>query len=477
MHRVIRLGLLVLIAASAASADTIVLKSGRKITATNVVEEGDRVYYETPAGRLSFPKSAVERIERGGTYSSAGGSRNAEVEVPAAVPGVMPSTGFEDVFKAAVKNGSIDREYISKLESESQGGDSRAAERVVVAHHAAAQFEVNAGNLDAAIGHYRRALTYSPEHLGALLMVSYLYLRRSEFTPALEYLERARRVAPDSPDVAAGLGWAYYRQNKVDLAVKEWKRSLQLRPDANVQRALEKAERDMNEEASYREGESRHFQLRYNGAQSPGLAKEILRTLEQHFQDIENALSFSPPERIGVILYTEQAFMDVTRAPGWAGALNDGRIRVPVQGLTSMTGDLSRTLKHELTHSFVFQKTRERCPVWLNEGIAQYLEGKRSDENAAALVQIYESGRSVSLGMMEGYWVNLPPQAAAYAYAWSLAGVEYIIRTNGMGDIERILERLPSASSPEEAVRSVLRSGYADLEKETATWLKKTYVK
>ena len=43
-----------------------------------------------------------------------------------------------------------------------------------------------------------------------------------------------------------------------------------------------------------------------------------------------------------------------------------------------MTDELARVLKHELTHSFVGQKTDGRCPVWLQEGIAQYMEGKRS---------------------------------------------------------------------------------------------------
>ena len=37
-----------------------------------------------------------------------------------------------------------------------------------------------------------------------------------------------------------------------------------------------------------------------------------------------------------MVLYTQQAFADITRAPGWVGALNDGRIRVPVQGLSEL---------------------------------------------------------------------------------------------------------------------------------------------
>ncbi|MGH9791353.1 MAG: hypothetical protein ACRD5W_09105, partial [Candidatus Acidiferrales bacterium] len=45
---------LALLASGAAAGDTIVLKSGRRISATNVVEDGSRVYFDTPAGRLSL---------------------------------------------------------------------------------------------------------------------------------------------------------------------------------------------------------------------------------------------------------------------------------------------------------------------------------------------------------------------------------------------------------------------------------------
>jgi len=48
----------------------------------------------------------------------------------------------------------------------------------------------------------RTALTYAPEEPVFLMNVGYLLLRRSEFKESLEYLERARRFAPDNPDVA-----------------------------------------------------------------------------------------------------------------------------------------------------------------------------------------------------------------------------------------------------------------------------------
>jgi tetratricopeptide (TPR) repeat protein len=306
--------------------------------------------------------------------------------------------------------------------------------------------------------------------------VAYLHLRRSEYREAIEYLDRARRVAPDSADVAKLNGWAWYGMNKLDQAVAEWKRALSIRPDAEVQAALEKAERDKSAEEKFKENESSHFTLRYQGGAEPALARAVLRTLEYHFSAIESELNFTPRDPIGVVLYTQETFADITRAPSWVGALNDGRIRVPVQGLTSVSSELSRVLKHELTHSFLTQKTAGRCPVWLQEGLAQWTEGQRSGDNAAILVQAYDDKQAAPLEGLEGSWMRLPPDAAAYAYAWALANVEYIIVTDGMGDITRILERIAAGDSTEAALRTVLRTDYSELARSTANYLRRSYV-
>ncbi len=100
--------------------------------------------------------------------------------------------------------------------------------------------------------------------------VAYLHLKRSEYKASMEYLERARRVAPDDPEVAKLEGWAYYGMVKLDQAVAEWKRALAIAPDPEVQAALAKAERDRREEQNYRENESIHFTLHYDGIVGAG---------------------------------------------------------------------------------------------------------------------------------------------------------------------------------------------------------------
>jgi hypothetical protein len=150
---------------------------------------------------------------------------------------------------------------------------------------------------------------------------------------------------------------------------------------------------------------------------------------------------------------------------------------VPVQGLTDVNSELSRVLRHELTHSFIQQKTHGRAPMWIQEGVAQWMEGKRSDENAGVLVQVYEQGQAAPLGRLEGSWMGLPNDMARYAYAWALANVEYLVETQGIGDLERILERIAAGGSTEQALKEVLRDDYPDLMRSTVEYLKKNYAK
>ena len=486
--RTVLLSVALLSVSGRAAADTIVLKNGRRIIALSAVEEGDKIKYLTSAGELSLPKSIVDHIEKGGSVPMAGspGADAANLDI---APPVMESSGaIAEVEHGAVHDGAIDREYIAKLEGAARSGGRQANQSAALGHHLAANFELSRGDMEHALSDARTALNYAPEEPALLLNVGYLLLRRSEFKESLEYLERARRFAPDNPDVPKLEGWAYYGLNKIAQAVAEWQRAQALRPDKEVQLALDRALADKQEEESYRENESSHFKLRYSGAAAPALAREVLRTLERHFSAIESELNFTPPEPIGVILYTQDAFSDITKAPSWAGALNDGRIRVPVQGLAGVDSELSRVLKHELTHSFIAQKTRSACmglaascaihaPAWIQEGLAQWMEGQRSREDAAVLLQIYNDNKAIPLSRLEGSWLNMSGDTARYAYAWALANIEYIVQADGMGDVERILDRIGAGMATETALRDVLHSGYDDLMQSAAEYLRKTYAR
>jgi Tetratricopeptide repeat len=477
VHRAAPLAALLLLAVSSAAADTIVLKNGRRITAANVTDDGEHVSYETSAGKFTLPKSIVARIEKDQFAYSSSSSTHVNAPPPVSAPEITPVRGYDDVARLAIHDDSIDFVYIARLETDARSGSAAATEKVSAAHYIAAQFLLAKGDVDSAVDHYRQALTFAPDNLGLLLNLSVLYLRQSQFTAALDPLDRARRVAPNSADVAKLTGWAYYGSNKMDLAVEEWHRAERLHADPDVEAALAKAEKDKAEEESYRDGVTAHFALKYSGTATPDLARGILHVLENDFNDIESQLDYTPPEAIGVILYTGQAFEDITRAPSWAGAINDGRIRIPVQGLSSVSSELARVLKHELTHSFISQKTRGRAPTWVQEGVAQWMEGRRSTSSAGALVELAGQGRAPSLQMLEGSWMTLSGTAASSAYAYSLAAVESIIEAGGISDISRLLDRIATAPSMDAALRDALHSNYPDLDQQTVTYLRHEYLR
>jgi hypothetical protein len=467
---------LLLACAAGSRADTIVLKNGRRIPAIGISRENGKVSYETPAGQLSLPESIVERIEKDNAGLEGFGARNPQAaDLKIVAPRRDADHSESAVASLVVHDGRIDRDALARFDG-AASDSTEDAQRAAEAEYAASQFALDQGILKEARGHAEKAAAMAPSQVSVLLQLAYLRLRNGEDAAALDVLARARRIEPDSADVAKLTGWADYALNRLPQAVEEWKRAQQLRPQAEVAEALEKAERDLSVESRYREGQSAHFVVRYYGGAAPDLAQGVLRLLEGDFQEIAVQLKETPAEPIAVVLYTSETFSDVTRAPNWVNALNDGRIRIPVQGLDTVTPELARVLKHELAHTFIALKTRERSPVWLHEGVAQWIEGRRSEDSAALLVDLYDHHEDPSLVVLEKSWMSSDRDFAGVAYAWSLAVIEAIAASGGPSDVERLLDRVNTEHSTEAAAQAALRMNYADLNRFTAEYLRRTYV-
>jgi tetratricopeptide (TPR) repeat protein len=279
---------------------------------------------------------------------------------------------------------------------------------------------------------------------------------------------------PHSPDYPMLLGSAYYGMENLDQAIAEWNKALAIQDNPHLREAVAKAEHEREVSGSYSELHSEHFSLRYDSQENEKLSGEILRSLEGSFQDLVLDLDYSPTEAIVVILYPNQAFRDITRTPTWVGALNDGKIRVPVSGLTQMTPDLARVLKHELTHSFVRLITLGRCPTWFNEGLAQLEEGATTTTLGSQLTRALSAGKVPAFASLAGPFVGLPPDQVLLAYAKSLAALEYLRDGFGMGEVRRILKGIPSADF-ETVLQDEIRMNYAAFEEEVGNYVVKKY--
>jgi hypothetical protein len=155
--------------------------------------------------------------------------------------------------------------------------------------------------------------------------------------------------------------------------------------------------------------------------------------------------------------------------------VNDGKLRIPISGISSMTSALARVLKHELAHSFVNQASGGRCPTWLNEGVAQAVEGKTLASDGRRIGQLFRAQHAIPYNVLEGSFMRFSNVEAVVAYDESLAAVEYINETYGMSDVERILERIGQGSSAEAALRATIHSDYGQLVSEVGHFLGTKY--
>ena len=116
-----------------------------------------------------------------------------------------------------------------------------------------------------------------------------------------------------------------------------------------------------------------------------------------------------------------------------------------------------------------------RCPTWLNEGVAQIEEGKSSGANGRPLARLFAAGNEIPFNVLEGSFMSFDNAQATVAYAESLAATEYIRDAYGMSEITRILQLLSQGSSTEAALRATIHSGYRQLRDEMTSKLKERY--
>jgi len=456
--------------AAGASAEVIRLKNGRTIYADQVHENGSHLEYEVGEDSYAIPKSLVERVEAGGIrpehVSSAGkGSED--------VPSLTPADNLKSepgVSDKIVHEGKVDSDALAAIEQQGNGPVTAAA------YFIAAKHEMEQTNFSKARTYFETALRFDAKNPTILNYYVALLLRTGNAVDALPYAERAVRIAPDSPDTLAILGYAQYASDRNKDAIRSWKRSLQLRPDAQVQRYLEKAERDAIAQSEFTQNESSHFTLKYEGRQTPeSFRRDLASTLESHYGDLVRDLGVAPRGSIAVILYTDQAFFDVTQSPSWVGAVNDGKLRIPVNGMSSVTPELSRVLKHELAHSFINPLSGGRCPQWLNEGIAQAMEPKSLSSRGRRLAELFKAQQEIPFNALEGSFMRFSGLEAMLAYDESLAAVQFIIATRGMSELQRILQRMAEGNSTESALRATIHDDYGQLQTDVGKYLERQY--
>ncbi len=328
---------------------------------------------------------------------------------------------------------------------------------------------------------YRRSAEFYSEALefdsdsSYLKGLAFAQARGEELESAAETLEEIVDEGSGDPDVTSLLKVVYtklaqraYSGGDFDESISYYEKALFLDPaDRRLVAKLDKLKREDSFESDFRQKEGGHFTVRFEGGENAVTGYVISLLLEEAYIKLGADLGYRPADgdKVMAVLYSAESFRDVTRSPSWVGALYDGRIKIPVGGVTESTRELEKVIFHEYTHALVHRISGGRAPVWLNEGLAQYLEGKRTKEYEKYLKEVFsKEGGKVDLRRYQGSFMGLSTEEAYVAYAVSLSATEYLIREYSLYTARKVLEKMKAGKTLDRALFSVIYLSYEQFE-------------
>jgi hypothetical protein len=303
-----------------------------------------------------------------------------------------------------------------------------------------------------AVAHLRRALEVEPASRNARLGLLSALLESSDWPGAEAAARELVAREPRSLEGWRGLGFALMRQDRDAEAREALRAALEIREDASSRELYDRIVRSLVNQRGMTEQRISHFNVRYDGGQHEDVGREMLRALERHFATLARTFDHEPAATIPVVLFAQQSYYDATGAPFWSGGQYshaEGRITIPIGGLTaSLSPTLDRVLIHELAHAFIGDLSRGAAPREIQEGLAQYLEGKRVED---------EVGKEGMRALAEG-----GAQSVMGFYLTSLAFVEQLVAERGQGGINDLLRAMGETGRVDDAFQRVYGRTFAE---------------
>lgn len=230
----------------------------------------------------------------------------------------------------------------------------------------------------------------------------------------------------------------------------------------------------------WQELKSEHFIVFFTDDQA--FAKEVSLKAEGYYKSIASELGYQRysgfwtwDNRVKIYIYPDKtAFAAATGEKEWSEGMADYFNKKIVSYVWNQ-GFLEALLPHEITHLIFrdFVGIEGAIPLWLDEGVAQWMEPKKREMLHGAMQHLITRGEILSLDKM----MNLDIRRATdttlvqtfYVEAASLVG--FLVRQYGSGDFIGFCRQLRDKKNIDEALTFAYPTTVRDLEKLEQKWL------
>ena len=291
---------------------------------------------------------------------------------------------------------------------------------------------------------------------------------------AKDAIDQVLALDPSTAQAYALLGEIEYQSQHLKEAKAAWQKALASDPQIEgVKEKLAQVSHELPVESGFERLSQAYFDIRYTGGLERSAGFDIRDELLEARRAVGGDFSCRLKGKLVVLVYTAEQFCQLRQdTPDWVAGQYDGKIRVPLPSRELDRNAVARILFHEYTHAVIHEPTQNRCPVWMNEGLAEYEGWKHAHAPWVLLRNAVASHHVIAWSELSAQFSTASTaQEVALAYEESHSIVAYLIERYGMWRIRRVLGAVAQQTPVEEALPAEVHLKLARLEANWRKWL------
>lgn len=312
------------------------------------------------------------------------------------------------------------------------------------------------------------------------------HLEAWDLQGASHALDELMQSHPDAPEASYFRGRVLFEQGKYDEAVKAYAQAQERGAGAGgFEAAVENDARLARAAAEETKGdkvfESEHFVVRTRPGKDELLGPYALDALEKAYAGLTRDLGVQPGAKVRVEIYDSARSLARVSPLTVEQIKNSGTIALCKYSRLMLTSPKALlrgypwldTISHEFVHYLVTQKGRNAVPIWLQEGLAKFLEtrwrgppGMAVDELSLSLLQdAAKKKQLIPFARMHPSIALLPTQEqAALAFAEVEAAMRLLYQRGGQAALTQLVGAMAGGSGEEQAVAQAYGKSFQQFE-------------
>ena len=297
---------------------------------------------------------------------------------------------------------------------------------------------------------------------------------RHDIDGAVGILRKAIGIAPDLVQAYMLLGKIEYDRQRLKEARAAWQRVMELDPtQKDIAKQLSRVNDELPLESKFERLWQAYFDLRYEERLERPVGFDIRDALLDARRTVGSDFAYWPTHKIVVLIYSAESFRALRQeTPEWMAGQFDGKIRVPLPSAKLDQVAVKGILYHEYTHALIHDLTNDKCPGWLNEGLAEYEGRTQFSAPLSLLAKAQGAQQLIPWQTLSGHISpSLPVDEVRLAYEQSYSLAAYLLERYRFWRIRRILKAIGEGRAWEDALADELRVKLPRLESNWREWL------